>query len=86
MVSDLTVIKHNHPKSKYPTHDSGMTWQPGVHLPVLTCSSFQTYVGNKSIVASMTFKDFLATGQKHLFPTYSIGVFVSTNIGSSIPA
>ena len=25
MVSDLTVIKHNHPKSKYPTHDSGIT-------------------------------------------------------------
>ena len=34
MVSDLTVIKHNHPKSKYPTHKSGITWQPWVHLPV----------------------------------------------------
>ena len=29
MVSNLTVIKHNHPKSKYPTHESGITWQPG---------------------------------------------------------
>ena len=29
MVSDLTVIKHNHSKSKYPTHESGITWQPG---------------------------------------------------------
>ena len=33
MVSNLTVIKHNHSKSKYPTHKSGITWQPRVHLP-----------------------------------------------------
>ena len=32
MVSDLTVIKHNQPRSKYPTHNSGITWRPWVHL------------------------------------------------------
>ena len=35
MVFDLTVIKHNHPKSKYPTHESGITWQPRVHPPMI---------------------------------------------------
>ena len=34
MVSDLTVIKHNHSKSKYPVHKCGITWQPRVHPPV----------------------------------------------------
>ena len=28
MVSNLTVMKHNQPKNKYPTHDSGIMWQP----------------------------------------------------------
>ena len=34
MVSDLTVIKHIHSKSNYPTHDSGIMWQPQFHPPV----------------------------------------------------
>ena len=33
MVSDLTVIKYNHSKSKYPTHESGVTWWLRVHPP-----------------------------------------------------
>ena len=33
-VSDLTVIKHNLSKSKYPAYERRITWQPRVHLPV----------------------------------------------------
>ena len=29
LVSDLTVIKHHHPRSNYPTHDSGISGSPG---------------------------------------------------------
>ena len=34
MVSDLSVIKHNHSKSKYPAHERRITWQLWVHPPV----------------------------------------------------
>ena len=62
MVSDLTVIKHNHPKSKYPTHDSGITWQPRVHLPVTPQGRLQKIPWDYSIQPSGNLSAILCLG------------------------
>ena len=52
MVSNLTVIKHNHPKSKYPTHERRITWQPQVHPPVTPQGRLQKIPRDYSIQPS----------------------------------
>ena len=52
LVSNLTVIKHHHPRSKYPTHDSGVQWQPQVHLPVTPQGRLQKIPHDYSIHSS----------------------------------
>ena len=62
MVSDLTVIKHNHPKSKYPTNDSGITWQPRVHSPVTPQGRLWKIPQDYSIQPSGNLSAILRTG------------------------
>ena len=61
MVSNLTVIKHNHSKSKYPTHDSGITWHPRVHLPVTSQGRLQKNTWDYSIHPSGNLSAILRT-------------------------
>ena len=62
MASNLTVLKHNHSKSKYPTHDSGITWQPRVHLPVTLQGRLQKIPWVYSIQPSGNLSDILRRG------------------------
>ena len=62
MITNLTVIKHNHPKSKYPTHDSGIIWQPWVHLPVTPQGRLQKIPLVYSIHSSGNLSAILRTG------------------------
>ena len=62
MASNLTVIKHNHYKRKYPTHDSGITWQPRVHSPVTPQGRLQKILCVYSIQPSGNLSDNLRTG------------------------
>ena len=39
MDPNLTVIKHNHPKSKYPTHNGGKRGSPGSIIQFLKLKS-----------------------------------------------
>ena len=62
MVSDLTVIKHNHPRSKYPTHDSGIQWQPRDLPPVMPQGRLQKIPRTILSIHQETYQQFYVQG------------------------
>ena len=63
MVSDLTVIKHNHSKSKYPTHESGITWQPGSIRQSRHKDAYEKYPGTILSSRPETYQQFYVWGE-----------------------